>query len=77
MNFNQYTIRSQEVLQKASEIASDFGQQSVETGHILKAILVTDENVANFMTATDNITNKEKKSATVMPIAAPPPKTRK
>jgi hypothetical protein len=40
-------------------------------------MVTQNENVANFMTATDNITNKEKKSATVMPIAAPPPKTRK
>ena len=45
MNFNQYTIKVQEVIQKASEITLGNGQQAIETGHILKAIL--DEDVNN------------------------------
>ncbi len=49
MNFNNYTIKSQEVLQKASEIASGNDQQVIETGHILKAILQSDENLISFL----------------------------
>ena len=49
MNFNQYTIKAQEVIQKASEIAMSNGQQAIETGHILKAILEEDANTSTFL----------------------------
>ena len=49
MNFNNYTIKSQEAIQKATEIAGGNQQQVVETGHILKGILQTDENVITFL----------------------------
>lgn len=49
MNFNRYTIKAQEVIQKASEIALAKGQQAIETGHILKAILVEDGNTSVFL----------------------------
>ncbi|GEO06547.1 chaperone protein ClpB [Adhaeribacter aerolatus] len=49
MNFNNYTIKSQEAIQKATEIAGGNQQQAVETGHILKGIQQTDENVINFL----------------------------
>lgn len=49
MNFNNYTIKAQEVIQKASEIASSGGQQIVETGHLLKAIMLSDENLISFI----------------------------
>lgn len=49
MNFNQYTIKAQEAIQKASEIASAYQQQAIETGHLLKALLQTDENVFAFL----------------------------
>ena len=39
MNFNQYTIKAQEVVQRAVQIAQSNQQQVVETGHVLKAIL--------------------------------------
>ncbi|GAB2545509.1 ATP-dependent chaperone ClpB [Rufibacter soli] len=48
MNFNNYTIKSQEAVQKATEIAGGNQQQAIETGHLLKGILQTDENVSNF-----------------------------
>jgi ATP-dependent Clp protease ATP-binding subunit ClpB len=48
MNFNQYTIKAQEAIQKASEIASGKQQQIVETGHLLKAVLLSDENITQF-----------------------------
>ncbi|MDW3196289.1 MAG: ATP-dependent chaperone ClpB [Cytophagales bacterium] len=49
MNFNHYTIKSQEALQKATEIAAGNGQQVIETGHILQAILQSDENLIAFI----------------------------
>ncbi len=55
MNFNSYTIKSQEAIQKATEIATGLGQQAIETGHILKAIILVDENVPNFIFKKLNI----------------------
>ncbi|MEY3418128.1 MAG: ATP-dependent chaperone ClpB [Bacteroidota bacterium] len=49
MNFNNYTIKAQEAIQKASEIATANTQQAVETGHLLKAIVLVDENVLVYL----------------------------
>ena len=49
MNFNNYTIKSQEALNKATEIATTRGQQVIETGHLLQAILESDENLISFL----------------------------
>ncbi len=49
MNFEKFTIKSQEALQKSAEIAMSQQQQAIEPGHILKAILETDENVSNYL----------------------------
>jgi ATP-dependent Clp protease ATP-binding subunit ClpB len=49
MNFNQYTIKAQEAIQKATEIATSRQQQIVETGHLLKAALLADENITSFL----------------------------
>ncbi len=49
MNFNNYTIKSQEAIQKAIEVAGSNQQQVVDTGHLMKALLVSDENVISFM----------------------------
>ncbi|WNB17510.1 ATP-dependent chaperone ClpB [Marivirga arenosa] len=55
MNLNEYTIKSQEAIQKAAEIAMANGQQAIETGHLLKAIQQTDENVLSFVNKKLNI----------------------
>ncbi len=55
MNLNNYTIKSQEALQKATEIASGNQQQAVETGHLLKAVLGSDENVISFILQKLNV----------------------
>jgi ATP-dependent Clp protease ATP-binding subunit ClpB len=55
MNLNNYTIKSQEAIQKATEIAMSNQQQAIETGHLLKAILGTDENVISFLNKKLNI----------------------
>ncbi|MBB4079633.1 ATP-dependent Clp protease ATP-binding subunit ClpB [Lewinella aquimaris] len=49
MNFNNFTIKSQEVLQRASEIAVGNQQQSIDPGHIFKAIFEVDESVTPFL----------------------------
>ncbi len=55
MNFDKYTIKSQEVLQKAAEVASGNNQQAIEPGHLLKAALTTDENVVSFLVKKLNV----------------------
>jgi len=49
MDFKKYTIKSQEAIQKAAEIAGGNEQQAIEPGHLLKAILLSDENVMSFL----------------------------
>lgn len=49
MNFDKFTIKSQEALQKSAEIATSRQQQAIEPGHVFKAILETDENVSNYL----------------------------
>ncbi|MEL4454669.1 ATP-dependent chaperone ClpB [Lutimonas vermicola] len=49
MNFNNFTIKSQEAVQRAQQIAQGFEQQQIENAHILKGILEVDENVTPFI----------------------------
>ncbi len=55
MNFDKFTIKSQEALQKSAEMATAMQQQAIEPGHLLKAILETDENVSNYLFKKLNI----------------------
>lgn len=55
MNFEKFTIKSQEALQKAAEIAMGNQQQAIEPGHLLKAILETDENVSSYLIKKLNV----------------------
>lgn len=49
MNFNNFTIKAQEAIQKASEITVGNQQQAIEPAHLLKALLVVDENVVSHL----------------------------
>ena len=49
MNLNNFTIKSQEAVQQAQQIATGMQQQSIETGHLLKGIMEVDENVTPFI----------------------------
>jgi ATP-dependent Clp protease ATP-binding subunit ClpB len=49
MNLNNFTIKSQEAVQQAQQIATSTGNQSIETGHLLKGLIETDENVISFL----------------------------
>ncbi len=55
MNFNQFTVKSQEAVQQAQTIALSNGQQAIETGHLLKALLEVDENVVPFLLKKVNV----------------------
>lgn len=49
MNFDKYTIKSQEALQKSAEIAIGNQHQAIEPAHLLKAIVESDENVSTYL----------------------------
>lgn len=49
MNFNQFTIKAQEAVQKAQELAQNSQHPQVETAHLFKGILAADENVIPFL----------------------------
>lgn len=49
MNLKNLTIKSQEALQVAQQIATGFGQQQLENEHIFKAILDVDISVTPFI----------------------------
>lgn len=55
MNFNNFTIKSQEAVQKATEIAAAKQNQAVETAHLLKGMLVVDENVIPYLLKKLNV----------------------
>lgn len=49
MNFNNFTIKSQEAVQKAIEVVKEKRQQSIEPAHLLMGVILTGENVVNFL----------------------------
>lgn len=49
MNPNNLTIKSQEAIQKAQELAFANQHQSIETAHLLKGLLLVDEHVVDFL----------------------------
>jgi ATP-dependent Clp protease ATP-binding subunit ClpB len=55
MNLNNFTIKSQEAIQQAVQIATVNGQQAIENAHILKGILEVDENVTPFILKKLNV----------------------
>ena len=55
MNLNNFTIKAQEAVQKASEIAAGNQQQAIETAHILKGLLLVDENVISYLLKKLNV----------------------
>ncbi len=55
MNFNNYTIKSQEAIQQAQQLAQSFDHQQIENEHIFKAIFEIDENVLPFLLKKLNV----------------------
>jgi ATP-dependent Clp protease ATP-binding subunit ClpB len=55
MDLNKFTIRSQQAIQQAQTIASGYGQQMLENGHLLKGILEVDPDVTPFLLKKLNV----------------------
>ncbi|TMU56787.1 ATP-dependent chaperone ClpB [Flagellimonas algicola] len=55
MNFNNFTIKSQEALQQAQQLAQEMGHQHIENEHLFKAIGLVDENVLPFILKKLNV----------------------
>jgi len=49
MNFENFTIKAQESVQKAVTIASGKGQQAIECGHLLKGIMTEAESIVSYI----------------------------
>lgn len=49
MNFNNFTIKSQEAVQQAVQLVTQNGQQAIEAVHLLKAVMMTGESITNFL----------------------------
>ncbi|WP_321332634.1 ATP-dependent chaperone ClpB [uncultured Bacteroides sp.] len=49
MNFNNFTIKSQEALQEAMNVAQSHNHQAIETAHVLYGVMKVGENVTNFL----------------------------
>lgn len=55
MNFNNFTIKSQEAIQHAQQIAQGLGHQQIENEHIFKAMSEVEENVLPFILKKLNV----------------------
>ena len=55
MNFNNFTIKAQEAVQKATEIAAGNQQQAIESAHLLKGLLLVDENIVSYLLKKLNV----------------------
>ncbi len=49
MTYDNFTIKAQEAILKAQQIAAGYEQQNVDTAHLVRGILVTDESVPQFL----------------------------
>lgn len=49
MDINKLTIKSSEAIQKAQQLASGYGHQAIEPGHLLKGMMEVDDNVIDFI----------------------------
>ena len=49
MTFDKFTIKAQETVQEAVNLAQSSGQQSIEPVHLLKAIMTKAKDVSNFI----------------------------
>ena len=49
MNLNNFTIKAQEAVQQAVQLATQNGQQAIEAVHLLKGVIMAGESVAGFI----------------------------
>ena len=55
MNFNKYTIKAQEAVQQAQQIAANNQHQSIENAHLVKGMLSADDSIIRFLTSKQGI----------------------
>jgi len=55
MSFENFTVKSQEVIQKALELATSRQNQAIEPAHLLKAMLLVDDNVVPYLLRKLNV----------------------
>ena len=72
MNFNNFTIKSQEVVQKALEYTQEASNQAIEPIHILKAVVHVGDSLVNFIfqkigASKDNVTSLTEREIASLP----------
>ena len=72
MNINKYTIKSQEALQSALELARRQGQQALEPAHLLKSLLELGDSLVDFLLAKLSVSRPRLEEATDKLIATLP-----
>jgi ATP-dependent Clp protease ATP-binding subunit ClpB len=58
MDLNKFTTKSQEAIQQAQNLAESNGNQSIETGHLLKGIFLVDQEVTPYLLGKLNVNPK-------------------
>ncbi len=73
MNLNQFTIKSQEAIQQAQQLAMGMENQAIETGHVMKGIMTSDQHVTPYILKKLDV-NKERFEQTLESILNSYPK---
>ena len=55
MNLNNYTIKSQEIIQQAQQLAFNNSNPNIETNHLLKALLKDEDSAVDFLLKKNNV----------------------
>lgn len=55
MNLNNYTIKAQEIIQQAQQLAFNNGNPNIETNHVLKALLDDENSPVEFLLKKNNV----------------------
>ena len=55
MNLNNYTIKSQEIIQQAQQLAFNNSNSNIETNHLLKALLKDEDSAVDFLLKKNNV----------------------
>ena len=55
MNLNNYTIKAQEIIQAAQQVAFNNGNPNIETNHLLKALLTDEDSPVEYLLKKNNV----------------------
>ena len=59
MNLNNFTIKAQESVNQAFNIASAGGHQAVECAHLMKGIMTESENIVTYLTGKMGVEDRK------------------